>query len=77
MIKQLFCRHRNNQVICWHYAHGSNDNEITHIEAQLQCHRCGKYWITLVRDLEDFNFFEENYMSKYWSDTCKLMKYGF
>lgn len=70
-IKQLFCRHRNNQVICWHYTHGSNGNEITHIETQLQCHRCGKYWITLVRDPEDFDFFEENYIDRYWSDTCK------
>lgn len=73
-IKQLFCRHKVNQVVCWHYTHGSAGNEITHIEAQLQCCRCGKYWGALSRNPEDFEYFKENLMDKYWSDTCKPVR---
>lgn len=73
-IKQLFCRHKTNQVMCWHYTHGDNGNETAHIEVQLQCCRCGKCWIALSRNPEDFEYFKENLMDKYWSDTCKPVR---
>ena len=69
--KQLFCRHRNNQVICWHYTHGLHGNEFVYIEAKIKCHRCGKYRVLSIRDREDIKFFEKNHMDKYQSSETK------
>ena len=41
LLKKLFCRHRNNSVVCWHWTHGPNANEIRYLEIQLKCNDCG------------------------------------
>lgn len=43
-LKRLLCKHNNeNEVVCWHWTHGINDNEIRSVEVQLKCNDCGKY----------------------------------
>ena len=73
-INQLFCRHKVNQVVCWHYTHGSAGNEISYIEVQIKCKKCGKYGIIEIKDTECQLGFISTYDDKYWSDTCKPMR---
>lgn len=40
MLSKLFCKHKNNNVICWHWTHGVNSNEIRFLEIQLKCNNC-------------------------------------
>ena len=32
ILKKIFCRHKNNEIVCWHWTHGQNANEIRFLE---------------------------------------------
>ena len=70
-LKKLFCLHKNNEVICWHWTHGAGTNEIRYLEIQLKCNRCGKYHFKEIRDWKECDKFIAAYKDKRWSDTCK------
>lgn len=69
-LRQLFCRHKHGDIICWHWTHGINDNEIAFIEIQLKCKDCGKYYYAEIRDRNQCNQFVEKQKDKEWSDVC-------
>lgn len=45
----LFCRHKNSEVVCWHWTHGYNDNDIRFLEIELKCKYCGKYFFRYIK----------------------------
>lgn len=69
-IRNLFCVHRDNDVICWHYIHPNYGYYTTLIEVQLQCKKCGEYHIKYVYP-KDFDEFVNKNKDKQWSNTCK------
>ena len=69
--KKLFCKHKNNDVVCWHWTHGYNANEIRFLEIQLRCKDCGKYHFAEIRDWKECYKFIEKYKDKQWSDACQ------
>ena len=69
-LKKLFCRHKHNEVICWHWTHGFSDNEIRYLEIQLKCNDCEKYYFAHIRDWNECYKFIEKHKDKEWSDTC-------
>ena len=52
MLKKIFCKHKDNEVICWHWTHGEGTNEIRFLEIQLRCKNCGKYHFYEYQRLE-------------------------
>lgn len=70
-IKKLFCKHKNNEVVCWHWTHGWCDNETSFVETQLKCKDCGKYHFVEIRGWDKCKVFISEYKDKIWSDTCK------
>lgn len=68
---RLFCRHKNSEVICWHWTHGYNDNEIRFLEIELKCKDCGRYFFRYIKDYNECKKFIEKYKDNRWSDTCK------
>ena len=71
MINKLFCRHKNSRVICWHWTHGANTNEIRFLEVQLRCNDCGKYYFRYIYDWEECYNFTYKYKDKEWSESCR------
>ena len=63
--KQLFCRHKNSEVICWHWTHGWNDNEIRFLEIQLRCKNCGKYYFAQIKDWNECDKFISKHKDKF------------
>lgn len=70
-LKKLFCCHKHNEVVCWHWTHGMVDFNPRFIEVQLKCNSCGKYHFLHIRDPREFDEFVSEYADKEWSDTCK------
>lgn len=70
-LKQLFCKHKNSEVICWHWTHGWNDNEIRFLEIQLKCKNCGKYYFAQIKDWNECDNFISKHKDKFWSGTCQ------
>ena len=69
--ERLFCKHENNDVVCYHWTRGLYDNEIRFLEIQLKCKDCGKYHFVYIYNWDKCYEFIEKYKDKYWSDTCK------
>ena len=70
-LRKVFCRHRNSEIVCWHWTHGACGNEISFIGIQLKCNDCGRYYFAEIRDRDDCDRFASEHKDKYWSDTCK------
>ena len=70
-MKCLFCLHKNNEVICWHWTHGWSTNEPRFLQIQLRCKKCGKYHFLDIQDPRKCNEFTYKYADKEWSDICK------
>ena len=34
ILKKIFCRHKNNEIVCWHWTHGQTANDIRFLEIQ-------------------------------------------
>lgn len=71
ILKKIFCRHKNNEIVCWHWTHGQNANEIRFLEIQKKCKDCGKYHFSYINDWNQCNKFIAKYPNKEWSNTCK------
>ena len=77
--KRLFCKHKNSEVVCWHWTHGFITNKgmttltssIGNIEVQYKCNDCGKYYFKGIENWEKCREFASKYKDKQWSDTCK------
>lgn len=70
-LKKLFCKHKNNEVVCWHWTHGDSGMEIRFVEAQLKCNDCGKYHFLHIYDWDKCDEFIAKHKDKRWSETCK------
>lgn len=53
-IMNLFCRHKNSEVVCWHWTHGYNDNDIRFLEIELKCKDCRKYFFRYIKDWNEY-----------------------
>ena len=69
-LKQLFCKHKNSEVIFWHWTHGFNGNEPAFLEVQLKCKDCGKYYYGHIKDHKLCNRFIKAHKDKEWPDAC-------
>jgi hypothetical protein len=71
ILKKMFCKHKNHEVVCWHWTHGETTNEIRFIEIQYKCKDCGKYYFRYLKNWVVCEHFAENHKGKQWSDDCK------
>lgn len=54
-LKRLFCKHKNGEIIRWHYTHGELGSEPAFIEAEVKCNNCGKTFIgELHENMKEF-----------------------
>lgn len=72
-LRQLLCKHKNSEVICWHWTHGASTNEIRFLEIQMRCNDCGKYYFRYIRDWNECEKFISKNKDKQWSVNCKPM----
>lgn len=70
-LKQLICKHKNNEVVCWHWTHGISTYEIRFLEIQMRCKDCSKYHFKYIRDWNECKKFISKHKNKQWSDECK------
>lgn len=71
MILNLFCKHKNSEIVCQHWTHGYNSNEIRYLEIQLKCNDCEKYYFGYIYDWNECYKFTYKYKDKEWSKSCK------
>ena len=50
-LRKILCKHKNSEVICWHWTHGPNGNDIRFLEIQKKCPECGKYFFSYIKKL--------------------------
>lgn len=65
-IKQLCCKHKNTEVLCWHWTHGMTGNEIRFLEIQEKCLDCGKGFLKYMRDWGECEKFALSHPDKRW-----------
>lgn len=41
-LKRLLCKHKDREMLRWHYTHGYNGMEPRFIEIEYKCNDCGK-----------------------------------
>lgn len=70
-LRKILCKHKDSEVICWHWTHGPNGNDIRFLEIQRKCTECGKYFFTHIKGRDKCNRFVSYYPEKEWSDKCK------
>ena len=78
-LKKIFCKHKNNELVCWHWTHGFITNKTTttltssigNIEVQYRCEDCGKYYFRHIENWLKCEEFATKYKDKQWPDTCK------
>lgn len=70
-LRRIFCKHKNSEVVCWHWTHGINGNEIRFLEIQMKCNYCGKYFFKHIKNWDKCYDFIKKYPDKEWSDKCK------
>ena len=70
-LKKIFCKHKNNEVVCWHWTHGYATYNPRIIEIQYKCNDCGKYYFGGITNWNKCKKFAAKYKDKQWSDTCK------
>ena len=63
---KLFCKHKNNRILRWHYVHYP-DYEPIIIEAELFCQDCGKKFYVYEKSPERYIIWE-----KYFADYQKV-----
>ena len=71
ILRKLFCRHKNSEIICWHWTHEQNGNDIRFLEIQEKCNECGKYYFRYIKDWNKCDKFISKYPDKQWSSSCK------
>ena len=64
ILKRLFCKHKNKEMIRWHYTHGYNGMEPRFIEIEYKCNDCGKvFYKYLYNNMTEF---EQKHAEKRW-----------
>lgn len=71
ILRKIFCKHKNSEVVCWHWTHGASGYENRFLEIQMKCDDCGKYFFWNIKDLNKCDEFIKKYPDKEWSDKCK------
>lgn len=71
ILRKLFCRHKNSEVICWHWTHGINSNDYNFLEIQEKCNLCGRYYFKYIRDRNECDEFVKKYPEKQWYKDVK------
>ena len=71
IIQKLLCRHKRSDVVCWHWTHGPNGNDILFLEIQKRCKDCGKIYFKNIENRDECDAFTAKYPEKQWSDKCK------
>ena len=72
-LKQLFCRHKNSEVVCWHWTHGPNGNDTAFLEVQLKCNDCDQRYFIHIRDWDKCREIIEKHKDKEWPGFCNRM----
>ena len=75
MLKKIFCKHKDNEVICWHWTHGAATNEIRFIEIQLRCKNCDKYHFKNIRDWNECEKFISKNKDKQWGNSQPILNW--
>lgn len=68
--KKFFYKHKNSEVVCWHWTHGPISNDPIFLEIQRKCLHCGKYYFEHIKDPRKCHEFIKMYPDKEWSGTC-------
>ena len=75
MLKKIFCKHKDNEVICWHWTHGEATNEIRFIEIQLRCKNCDKHHFKNIRDWNECEKFISKNKDKQWGKCQPILNW--
>lgn len=60
-LKRLFCKHKNREMLRWHYTHGYNGMEPSFIEIEYRCNDCEKiFYRALHNNMKEFAKKHEN-----------------
>ena len=70
-LNKIFCKHKHNEVVCWHWTHYPDNFNYRSIEAQLKCKYCGKYHFLHIHDLTLCDMFIKKHKDKEYSDVGK------
>lgn len=70
-LKKLFCRHKNSEVVCWHWVHCDNSHGVRILEIQSKCHDCGRYYLWYIYQIDECYEFINMYPDKEWSSYCR------
>ena len=73
LLKKMFCRHKHNEVVCWHWTHGPSTYEIRFLQIQLKCKDCGKYHFAYIKDWKECYKFIDKHKYKECSNTCQAL----
>lgn len=71
ILRKLFCRHKLNEVVCWHWTHGRIGNNIRFLQIQVRCKKCGKLHFKYIYDWNKCEAFIKCHKDTEWSDKCK------
>ena len=71
IFQKIFCKHENDSIICWHWTHGQNGNEIRFLEIQKKCNNCGKIYFDYIKNWNRCEAFIKQHHDKEWSNKCK------
>lgn len=71
IFSNFLCKHKESDVICWHWTHGPNGNEIRFLEIQRKCKNCGKIFYRYIKNRDECEKFTKKYADKRWSIVCK------
>lgn len=71
---RFLCKHAYNNVICWHWTHGPNMNDIRFLEVQRKCNICDKIYFTYIFNWQDCYKFIDKHKDKEWSSICKPLE---
>ena len=67
----FLCNHKESEVVCWHWTHGPNGNEIRFLEIQRKCKNCGKLFFRYIKKRDECEEFTKKYADKEWSFVCR------
>lgn len=65
-LKKLFCRHKNSEVIYWHWVRNDNSYGDRFLEIKSKCNDCEKYYIWYIYQINKCYEFINKYPDKEW-----------
>lgn len=64
IFSNFLCKHKESEVICWHWTHGPNGNEIRYLEIQRKCKKCGKLFFRYIKKWTSAKNLRKNTLTK-------------